>query len=63
MKYRDVVIFSGHRFKVPEHIQRIGSKRTHAWQLRYGIWMIFSDHTTDGRSVGRKALRCSALWN
>ena len=31
MKYRKVVIFSGHRFQVPEHIQRLDSKRTRAW--------------------------------
>lgn len=48
MKYRKVVIFSGHCFQVPEHIQRLDSKRTRAWQLRYGIWKTFSDHTTDG---------------
>jgi hypothetical protein len=48
MKYREVVIFSGHRFRVPEHIQRLDSKNTRAWQLRYGKWKTFSDHTTDG---------------
>ena len=48
MNYREVVIFSGHRFQVPEHIQRIDSKRTRAWQLRYGKWLTFSDHTSDG---------------
>lgn len=48
MKDREVVIFSGHRFQVPEHIQRLDSRRTRAWQLRYGIWKTFSDHTTDG---------------
>lgn len=48
MKYREVVIFSGHRFQVPEHIQRLDSKNTRAWQLRYGKWKTFSDHSTDG---------------
>ena len=48
MKYRKVVIFSGQSFQVPEHIQRLDHKRTHAWQLRYGIWKTFSDHTPDG---------------
>lgn len=48
MKYREVVIFSGHRFQVPEHIQRIDTRNTRAWQLRYGKWKTFSDHTTDG---------------
>ncbi|MBI3093671.1 MAG: hypothetical protein HYY97_02260 [Rhodocyclales bacterium] len=48
MKYREVVIFSGHRFQVPEHVQRIDTRNTRAWQLRYGIWKTFSDHTADG---------------
>lgn len=48
MKYREVVIFSGHQFQVPEHIQRLDSKRNRGWQLRYGKWKSFSDHTTDG---------------
>ena len=48
MKFREVVIFSGHKFQVPEHIRRLDSKRNCAWQLRYGKWKTFSDHTTDG---------------
>jgi hypothetical protein len=48
MKYRDVVIFSGHRFKVPQNVQRIDHLATHGWQLRYGGTKLFSDHTTDG---------------
>jgi len=59
MKYRMVVIFSGHRFQVPEHIQRLDSKKTRAWQLRYGIWKTFSDHTTDGS--GAMAALASAI--
>ena len=48
MKYREVAIFSGHCFKVPEHIQRLDTRNTRAWQLRYGKWKTFSDHTSDG---------------
>lgn len=48
MKFREVVIFSGHKFQVPEHIRRLDSKRNCAWQLRYGKWKTFSDHTADG---------------
>lgn len=47
MIYRDVINVFGDRFKVPEHIQRLDHKRTHAWQLRYGIWKTFSDHSND----------------
>ena len=48
MKLRDVVIFSGQRFTVPQGIQRIDHRATHGWQLRYGGTKLFSDHTSDG---------------
>ncbi|MET0335875.1 MAG: hypothetical protein ABW190_16525 [Rhizobacter sp.] len=48
MKTRDVVIFSGKRFKVPQGIQRIDHRATHGWQLRYGGTKLYSDGTTDG---------------
>jgi hypothetical protein len=48
MKTRDVVIFSGHRFSVPEGIQRIDHLATHGWQVRYGSTKMFSDHSKDG---------------
>ena len=48
MTYRDVVIFSGPEFKVPQNIQRIDHLATHGWQLRYGGTKLFSDHTSDG---------------
>jgi len=48
MKFRDVTIFSGHRFKVPQCIQRIDHRATHGWQLRYGGTKLYSDHTRDG---------------
>lgn len=53
MKYRKVVIFSGHVFQVPDHIQRLDTKNTHAWQLRYGKWKTYSDHTNDGSGAER----------
>jgi hypothetical protein len=48
MKFRDVTIFSGHRFKVPQCVQRIDHRATHGWQLRYGGTKLYSDHTRDG---------------
>lgn len=48
MKTREVVIFSGKRFKVPQGIQRIDHRATHGWQLRYGGTKLFSDGTQDG---------------
>lgn len=48
MRFRDVVIFSGHKFKVPQGIQRIDSRATHGWQLRYGGTKLYSDHSNDG---------------
>jgi hypothetical protein len=48
MKVRDVVIFTGKRFEVPQGIQRIDHLATHGWQLRYGGTKLFSDHSPDG---------------
>ena len=48
MKTRDVVIFSGKRFKVPQCIQRIDHRYTHGWQVRYGGTKMFSDGSNDG---------------
>ncbi len=48
MKVRDVVIFSGERFAVPQGIQRIDHRATHGWQLRYGGTKLFSDGSPDG---------------
>src|SRR5882762_5208682 len=48
MKVRDVTIFTGERFEVPQGIQRIDSYATHGWQVRYGGTKLFSDHTPDG---------------
>jgi hypothetical protein len=48
MKVREVVIFTGERFEVPQGIQRLDHRATHGWQLRYGGTKMFSDHTQDG---------------
>ena len=52
MKLRSVTIFTGAKFKVPERIQRIDTRATHGWQLRYGrpdsATEMFSVFTNDG---------------
>lgn len=48
MKLRDVVIFSGDSFAVPTGIQRIDTRSTHGWQVRYQGTKMFSDHSPDG---------------
>ena len=48
MKVREILIFSGQTFRVPQGIQRIDHRSTHGWQLRYGGTRLYSDHTTDG---------------
>ena len=48
MKVRQVVIFSGETFEVPQSIQRIDHLATHGWQLRYGGTKLYSDHSNDG---------------
>ena len=48
MKTRNITLFSGEEFEVPQGIQRIDHRATHGWQLRYGGTKLFSDHTSDG---------------
>ena len=51
MKFRQVTIFSGQQFSVPQGIQRIDHRATHGWQLRYGGTKLFSDHSADGSAA------------
>lgn len=60
MKVRNVVIFSGHKFKVPQGIQRIDTRSTHGWQVRYQGTKMFSDHTSDG-SGAAESLRLATV--
>ncbi|WP_242478157.1 hypothetical protein [Rubrivivax gelatinosus] len=48
MKYRELVIFSGESFLVPQGVQRIDTGATHGWQVRYQGSKLFSDHSRDG---------------
>ncbi|MBI5717919.1 MAG: hypothetical protein HZC37_09570 [Burkholderiales bacterium] len=48
MLYREVEIFNGDRYRVPQCIQRIDHRATHGWQLRYGGTRLFSDGSKDG---------------
>jgi len=49
MKFREVELPCGYRFRVPQGIQRIDHRGTHGWQLRYGRGTrLFSDHSVDG---------------
>ena len=53
MKVREVVIFTGAIFQVPQCIQRIDHRSTHGWQLRYGGTKLFSDHSNDGSGAAQ----------
>ena len=49
MPARTAILPSGARIRVPEHIQRIDTRSTHGWQLRYGKpTMFFSDSKAPG---------------
>jgi hypothetical protein len=60
MKYRQVQIFSGQRFRVPEGIQRLDHRSTHGWQLRYGSSKMFSDFSNDGSGARAALARAKA---
>jgi uncharacterized small protein (DUF1192 family) len=51
MKVREVVIHSGEQFVVPQGIQRIDSRSTHGWQVRYQGTKMFSDSVHSGGSA------------
>ncbi|MCC7152014.1 MAG: hypothetical protein IT501_08410 [Rubrivivax sp.] len=59
MKFRDVIIFTGTQFRVPRFIQRIDSRDTHGWQVRYGGTKLFSDHSNDGSGAQRALERAT----
>ena len=57
MPIRTATLPSGAKIRVPEHIQRIDTRSTHGWQLRYGKpTLFFSDSKAPGASA-RGALK------
>ena len=60
MEYRRRKIFTGQSFDVPTHIVRLDSNKTHGWQLRYGKWMLFSDHSNDGTGAAEALVAATA---
>jgi hypothetical protein len=48
MKTRSVTLFNGTQFDVPQRIQRIDTKATHGWQVRYNGTKFFKDGSSDG---------------
>lgn len=55
MKFREVLIYNGEQFKVPQGIQRIDARSTHGWQLRYGGTKFYSDSKFEGGAGGALA--------
>jgi hypothetical protein len=47
MKNRSVKIYNGARFEVPRGLQRIDTRSTHGWQVRYQGTKFFSDGGPD----------------
>lgn len=45
MKSREVMLASGEKFSVPQGVQRLDSKSTHGWQVRYQGTKYFPDST------------------
>jgi hypothetical protein len=59
VKTREVIIFTGERFEVPQCIQRIDSHTTHGWQVRYVGTKLFSDGSQDGTGAGASLQRAT----
>lgn len=56
MRTRHITIFSGHEFTIPQGIQRIDTRSTHGWQVRYQGTKFFSDGPPADGSGARKSL-------
>ena len=59
MKTRDVVIYTGKRFEVPQGIQRIDTQATHGWQLRYGGTKLFSDGAQNAKGASEALVQAT----
>lgn len=58
MKFRKATLPSGQTFDVPQGIQRIDSKSTHGWQVRYQGTKLFSDgESADAQQSLAKAIK------
>lgn len=58
MKFRKAHLPSGQTFDVPQGIQRIDSKSTHGWQVRYQGTKLFSDgESADPQQSLAKAIK------
>lgn len=57
MKTREVTLATGERFTVPQGVQRLDSKSTHGWQVRYQGTKYFADGTDGPRKSFDRATR------
>ncbi len=57
MPIRTLTLPSGANIKVPEHIQRIDTRSTHGWQLRYGKPTVFFSDSKAPGGTPRAALK------
>lgn len=57
MKTRDVTLATGERFTVPQGVQRLDSKSTHGWQVRYQGTKYFADGTASPKKSLDRAVR------
>ncbi len=53
MKTRQVTLPNGHTFTVPQGIQRIDTRATHGWQVRYQGTKFCADGSPDGSRADR----------
>ena len=60
MEYRSHTIFTGLSLEVPKYIVRLDARKVHGWQLRYGKWKLFSDHSNDGTGAEAALLVATA---
>lgn len=47
VRYDTLITPAGYQFQVPEYIIRVEDECLRGWQLRYGEWTFFEDHSPD----------------
>lgn len=65
IQYRNVTLPWGQVFSVPEHINRLDSRKTHGWQIRYGKSTkesSFPDGTADGSGAAESLSKAVAAY-
>ena len=61
VRYDTLITPAGYQFQVPEYIIRVEDEGLRGWQLRYGEWTFFEDHSPDKNGAVAKSMKLRSL--